>query len=224
MQFPVIHNQSPQTRPPLQYSPQPEQEKRRQKSSSPHSQRRKSEINRNKSEVQREKENLEDLMRKFGSQARTLDEMDNESDKIKRSIEILASQMKAKFTKKHTHITTVTISTRASTSESYLSKFELEFHLTTRSWFRVEHHCSHLGSYKHLIYEYTKYRLRKSYYNSAYGDPYEAVIHGTFGAEPSSTWSTVFSGAVTIIQDFFGEVMNGGRGFGSHSYSGHVPI
>ncbi|CAG8566876.1 1233_t:CDS:2 [Ambispora leptoticha] len=99
-------------------------------------------------------QSLEELMKKYGSAQKTTQKLNNE------------------LIEKHLHIIATTISTLASTLETY-------------------------------------------------GDPYEAVIHGTFGAEPSPTWSIAFSSVVTIIQDFFGEVMNGGRGFGSHSYTGH---
>ncbi|PKY39634.1 hypothetical protein RhiirA4_415193 [Rhizophagus irregularis] len=49
----------------------------------------------------------------------------------------------------------------------------------------------------------------------------QAVVHGTFGVE-QNTWG--ISTAVNLIHDFIAEVMNGGRGFGSPSYDGFVPI
>ncbi|CAG8498282.1 22923_t:CDS:2 [Rhizophagus irregularis] len=49
----------------------------------------------------------------------------------------------------------------------------------------------------------------------------KAVVHGTFGVE-QNTWG--ISTAVNLIHDFIAEVMNGGRGFGSPSYDGFVPI
>jgi len=63
-------------------------------------------------------------------------------------------------------------------------------------------------------------RRNQSY---AYVEPYEAVVHGTFGVE-QDTWGCVISSAVTSIHDFIAEVKNGGRGFGSPSYDGFVPI
>jgi hypothetical protein len=56
-----------------------------------------------------------------------------------------------------------------------------------------------------------------------YVEPYEAVVHGTYGVDQSTSWGIARS-IVNSIGDFFAEVMNGGRGFGSASYDGFVPI
>ena len=56
-----------------------------------------------------------------------------------------------------------------------------------------------------------------------YIEPYEAVVHGTFGVETTS-WSYL-STMVDIVFDFFGEVKHGGRSFTSPgNYDGFVPI
>ena len=55
-----------------------------------------------------------------------------------------------------------------------------------------------------------------------YIEPYESVVHGTFGVEATS-W-TYLSTMADIISDFFGEVRHGGRSFGSPNYDGLVPI
>ena len=56
-----------------------------------------------------------------------------------------------------------------------------------------------------------------------YVEPYEAVVHGTYGVDQTASWGIVWS-AANSIRDFIAEVMYGGRGFGSPSYDGFVPI
>ncbi|CAI2177751.1 11073_t:CDS:2 [Funneliformis geosporum] len=53
--------------------------------------------------------------------------------------------------------------------------------------------------------------------------PMQPVVHGTFGVDQSMSLGIVWS-VVNSIRDFVAEVMNGGRGFGSPSYDGFVPI
>lgn len=52
-----------------------------------------------------------------------------------------------------------------------------------------------------------------------YTDPYEPVVHGSYGEGQS-----LFSQVLSKISDFFAELMTGGRGFGHPEYTGYVPI
>jgi len=65
--------------------------------------------------------------------------------------------------------------------------------------------------------------IKRSQYTYLYVEPYEPVVHGTFGVDQTMSWGIVGS-VVDAIRDFIAEVMNGGRGFGSPSYDGFVPI
>ncbi|CAG8436700.1 10738_t:CDS:2 [Funneliformis mosseae] len=60
------------------------------------------------------------------------------------------------------------------------------------------------------------------YRNYHYLEPYEAIVHGTFGVEPSF-WSYITVICDTVV-DFLGEFRQGSRSFGSPSYDGLVPI
>ncbi|CAI2178069.1 15014_t:CDS:2, partial [Funneliformis geosporum] len=55
-------------------------------------------------------------------------------------------------------------------------------------------------------------------YKKYHFEPYEAIVHGTFGVEPNY-WSYLTTIFDTVV-DFLGEVKHGGRGFGSPSYDG----
>ncbi|RHZ47783.1 hypothetical protein Glove_567g19 [Diversispora epigaea] len=67
--------------------------------------------------------------------------------------------------------------------------------------------------------------VKRSHHTHLYAEPYEAVVHGTFGVDETS-WNvlSIFGSIISSIQDFFAEMMNGGRGFGSPGYDGFVPI
>ncbi|CAG8467099.1 5357_t:CDS:2 [Funneliformis mosseae] len=65
--------------------------------------------------------------------------------------------------------------------------------------------------------------VKRSQNTYLYVEPYEPVVHGTFGVDQSMSLGIVCS-VVNSIRDFVAEVMNGGRGFGSPSYDGFVPI
>ncbi|CAG8457551.1 11954_t:CDS:2 [Diversispora eburnea] len=64
--------------------------------------------------------------------------------------------------------------------------------------------------------------VKRSHHTHLYAEPYEAVVHGTFGVDETS-WN-ILGSIISSIQDFFAEMMNGGRGFGSPGYDGFVPI
>jgi len=65
--------------------------------------------------------------------------------------------------------------------------------------------------------------VKRHHYTYLYVEPYEPVVHGTYGVDQTTSWRIVWS-ITNSIRDFFAEVMNGGRGFGSPSYDGFVPI
>ncbi|CAG8604617.1 18407_t:CDS:2 [Dentiscutata erythropus] len=64
---------------------------------------------------------------------------------------------------------------------------------------------------------------KKSHHTYLYIEPYEPVVHGTFGIDQPASMGIMCS-MVNSVKDFFAEVINGGRGFGNPNYDGFVPI
>ncbi|CAG8704715.1 10165_t:CDS:2 [Gigaspora margarita] len=64
---------------------------------------------------------------------------------------------------------------------------------------------------------------KKSHHTYLYIEPYEPVVHGTFGVDQPASLGIMWS-IVNSVKDFFAEVINGGRGFGNPNYDGFVPI
>lgn len=65
-------------------------------------------------------------------------------------------------------------------------------------------------------------RFKRAQYTYVYIEPYEAVVHGTYGVETTS-W-TYLSSMMDNMFDFFSEMKHGGRSFSSPNYDGLVPI
>ncbi|CAG8662541.1 13460_t:CDS:2, partial [Cetraspora pellucida] len=65
--------------------------------------------------------------------------------------------------------------------------------------------------------------LDRSHNIYMYVEPYEPIVHGTYDTDQTETWK-ILRTITNLIYDFFSEIMNGGRGFGSSNYDGSVPI
>ncbi|CAG8503764.1 1243_t:CDS:2 [Racocetra persica] len=57
--------------------------------------------------------------------------------------------------------------------------------------------------------------IKRSMYSYLYTDPYEPVVHGTFGVGQSET---LYMFMIQNIKDFIAEIMAGSRGFGHTDY------
>ncbi|CAG8814942.1 25504_t:CDS:1, partial [Gigaspora rosea] len=57
--------------------------------------------------------------------------------------------------------------------------------------------------------------VNKSKHSYLYTDPYEPIVHGTFGVDQSN-WNII----ALQIKDIFAEIMAGSRGFGHPDYDG----
>ncbi|KAG9304522.1 hypothetical protein G9A89_020086 [Geosiphon pyriformis] len=228
MQFPnnlnpSIPPQSAQTRQNLQY--QPNTEKRRQKMSQ-NSQRKNLVDKDPKADCEREKHQLKSLMEKYGSNTKVSEDLDTQATLIRRKIEKLTAHIKSKElqvsprpqqqqqqTPPQPQVKPVRNPAELSLWQSFFTllwiPFQILFQLL-RVIYRALNWNLILISllFVELGVIALIWGVRRSSYNSAYSDPYEAVIHGTYGIEQSSLWSTLFWSSMEIIQDFFGECAN----------------
>ncbi|CAG8635287.1 34891_t:CDS:2, partial [Racocetra persica] len=56
--------------------------------------------------------------------------------------------------------------------------------------------------------------IRKFKHSYLYTDPYEPIVHETFGVDEAGLWNII----VQTIYDFFVEIMTGGHEFGHSDY------
>jgi hypothetical protein len=243
-----IQPQQGQTKEKLQQS---ELEKR-QKRLSQNAHKRKSltmesERDKQKAELEKSGNELKSLLAQFGTKAKVADDIDNDAKKLRNSIEALMAKAQAKVKPiqpiQVTPPPPLSQVSQISQSQSQLPAIEQEG-LFTSMWNNllsiILFPFNLVINLLRLLYNSINWTVflscillielmiigliwtvRRNQYTYAYVEPYEAVVHGTFGVE-QSTWG--ISSAVNSINDFIAEVMNGGRGFGSPSYDGFVPI
>ncbi|GES89792.1 hypothetical protein GLOIN_2v1610574 [Rhizophagus clarus] len=205
-----------------------------------------SERDKQKAELEKSGNELTSLLAQFGTKAKVSDDLDNDAKRIRNNIEALKARVQAKVSNKPIQVTPPPqlsqtpqqpqpqsqsppteqragfISLWNSLLHMILFPFNLIINLlqllyNSINW-TVLLSCILLIE---LIIIGLIWSVRRSQYTYAYVEPYEAVVHGTYGVE-QNTWG--ISSAVNSLSDFIAEVMNGGRGFGSPSYDGFVPI
>ncbi|CAG8638291.1 8032_t:CDS:2 [Acaulospora morrowiae] len=181
-------------------------------------------------EKQQQQNELKSLLAQFGSKAKATDELEQDASKLRGNIANLLTKVQSRGRSPQTTVTSPIIQMQ-STSENRLD-FLLSivfFPITIirniiNAFFNSINRTAFLTVILliELAIVYLIWASRRAHHTYLYVEPYEAVIHGTYGAD-QSTWSILRS-TIISIQDFFAEVMNGGRGFGSPSYDGFVPI
>jgi hypothetical protein len=189
---------------------------------------------------------LKKLLAQFGTKAKVADEIDRDTSTLRNNIVELMTKAKSKSLNMKTrhdaaphqyHETTATTSTLTSLT----SLFSLIWNNLMSIIALIAHPIQVLyHSYERLYCSINWYlfftcillielsiigliwKVKRVQYTYMYIEPYEAVVHGTFGVETTS-W-TYLSTMVDIMSDFFGEVKHGGRSFSSPNYDGLVPI
>lgn len=202
-----------------------------------------SERGKQKAELEKSENDLKTLMTQFGTRAKAADELDNETKRLRSSIEALMAKA-AKVKPIQPIQVTPPPPSQVSQPQPQPQPIEQQEGLLTSIWNTLLHIIlfpfNLIINLLQLLYNSINWTVflsgvllfelmiigliwsvRRSQYTYAYVEPYEAVVHGTFGVEQSA-WG--ISSAVNSINDFIAEVMNGGRGFGSPSYDGFVPI
>ncbi|CAG8489689.1 2410_t:CDS:2 [Paraglomus brasilianum] len=206
-----------------------------------------------KSEYEGSKDHLRVLMDQYGTKSKVVEDINRESTELQNKIMDLMrkAQMRGKpfsLTPSHTFTQTAgpcptpstpqTSSTIMEPAPSKQSEFSLTRTFFWLLWLPFQIAFGILRTvYRNLnwgtvlltvaMMELTIvgiiWGIRRSHHNYLYVEPYEAEIHGTFGVESSSQFDMIMS-VISMIRDFFAEVINGGRGFGSPEYVGYVPI
>ncbi|CAG8493186.1 14953_t:CDS:2 [Acaulospora colombiana] len=220
----------------MPYSSPPEKEKmqqqaeleKRQKKAAQYGQKRKSmenEKDKQKAEYEKSGNELKSLLAQFGSKAKANEELDRNASELRGSIKDLLIKVQSKGKSPQVIETPPTPESRISTLISIaLFPFTLIRHIISTLYSSINWTVLLTVI---LLIELTIVGLiwasRRAYNSYLYVEPYEAVIHGTYGTDQSLSWNILRS-AVISMQDFFAEVMKGGRGFGSPGYDGFVPI
>jgi len=193
-----------------------------------------------KAELERSGNELKKLLSQFGTKAKEADEIDKDTSTLRNNIfELMAKAKSKSFNPKHNaapHQHESTSSTSLASLlfsniwNSLMSLIALIVHpiqVLYQSYERL--YCS-INWYFFLtcilVLELSIvgliWKFKRAQYPYMYIEPYEAVVHGTYGVETTS-W-TYLSSTIDIIIDFFSEVKHGGRSFSSPNYDGFVPI
>lgn len=222
---------------------------KQKKSRSHHKRKPDSERDKQKAELERSGNELKKLLAQFGSKAKVADDIDRDTTKLRDSIVELMEKARSKSdgnTKSrhdsaphinHQHHETTT----TSTSPTLASLLFIIWN-NLMSWFTMiilpiqSLYQSYEKAYNNinwslfltiiLLLELSIigfiWKIKRIQYNYVYIEPYEAVVHGTFGVE-TTPW-TLLSSMSDMMFDFFSEMRYGGRSFGSPGYDGFVPI
>ncbi|CAB4469949.1 hypothetical protein RhiirA5_346056 [Rhizophagus irregularis] len=208
-----------------------------------------SERDKQKAELEKSGNELKSLLAQFGTKAKVADDIESDAKRLRSNIEALMAKAQAKVNKPiqvtppPPQLSQVPQQPQPQ-PQSQSPAMEQQEGLFTSIWNSLLHIIlfpfNLIINLLQLLYNSINWTVllscillieliiigliwsvRRSQYTYAYVEPYEAVVHGTFGVE-QNTWG--ISTAVNLIHDFIAEVMNGGRGFGSPSYDGFVPI
>ncbi|CAG8517002.1 906_t:CDS:2 [Racocetra persica] len=151
-----------------------------------------------KAEYESSRNEFKSLLSQYGSKAKVADDLERESTKLHGSIENLLARVQSTKIKPISQSTPPPPPPRQIIVKPNSTDFPLNI-LDT------------------LI------TVKKSHHTYLYIEPYEPVVHGTFGIDQPAPLGLVWS-VINSIKDFFAEVINGGRGFGNPNYDGFVPI
>lgn len=221
---------------------------KRQKKGTPKRKSMENEREKHKAEYEKSGNELKSLLTQFGSKAKAVDELERDAQNIRTNISALMSKVQSKVNKP-IQVTPPPPTTQHPQPQmlqlpateqphhgfftssmlnklTYIILFPFNFLLdlirslySSINWTMLLF-CVLLMELTIIGLIWTVKRSQNTY---LYVEPYEPVVHGTFGVDQSMSLGIVCS-VVNSIRDFVAEVMNGGRGFGSPSYDGFVPI
>ncbi|CAG8493859.1 14227_t:CDS:2 [Cetraspora pellucida] len=162
---------------------------------------------RQKAEYETSKHELKNLLAQFGTKAKVADELEKDVSKLHGNIESLLEKVQGK-TNKFTQSPSTVIEQRHSNRLTTILRDKLYSNSNDDTINRMFCYFPNLDR-SHNIYMYV--------------EPYEPIVHGTYDTDQTETWKLLRT-ITNLIYDFFSEIMNGGRGFGSSNYDGSVPI
>jgi len=222
---------------------------KRQKRAAQNAHKRKSfpmeaERDKQKAELEKSGNELKNLLAQFGSKAKVVDDLDNDAKKLRNNIEALMAKAQSRVSKP-IQVTPPPPSPLPPQSQLLAIEQQKESFFTS-TWnnllYIILFPFNLIINLIQLLYSSINWTallfcillielfvigliwtVKRSQQSYMYLEPYEAVVHGTYGVDQSTSWGIVGS-IVNSIGDFIAEVMNGGRGFGSPSYDGFVPI
>jgi hypothetical protein len=207
-----------------------------------------SERDKQKAELERSEGELKKLLAQFGSKAKVADDIDRDTSKLRDNIVELMAKARTRSNINNTktrndaalrhnfqHHQTTTTSTPLTSLffiiwNSLMSLFTMIIHPIQALYQSYEKVYTNINWYLFLtiilLLEFSIigliWKIKRIQYTYMYVEPYEAVVHGTFGVEATS-W-TYLSSLFDLMVDFVSEMRYGGRSFGSASYDGFVPI
>ncbi|CAG8671441.1 2972_t:CDS:2 [Cetraspora pellucida] len=178
-------------------------DEKRQKKVVQHGHKRKlmeNEKDKQKAEYESSRNELKSLLSQYGSKAKVADDLEKDANKIRGSIENLLSRVQSN----KVNVKPISQSTPPPPppQQIIVKPKSTDFPLNILN---------------------TLITVKKSHHTYLYIEPYEPVVHGTFGIDQPAPFGLMWS-VINSVKDFFAEVINGGRGFGNPNYDGFVPI
>ncbi|CAG8602177.1 5996_t:CDS:2 [Cetraspora pellucida] len=186
-------------------------DEKRQKKVVQHGHKRKlmeNEKDKQKAEYESSRNELKSLLSQYGSKAKVADDLEKDANKIRGSIENLLSRVQSN----KLNVKPISQSTPPPPPPQQIIAVS-----------QYKSLYSNFGFYiiDRVLYSFAY--LGKSHHTYLYIEPYEPVVHGTFGIDQPAPFGLMWS-VINSVKDFFAEVINGGRGFGNPNYDGFVPI
>ncbi|RIA85431.1 hypothetical protein C1645_781925 [Glomus cerebriforme] len=202
-----------------------------------------SERDKQKAELEKSGNELKSLLAQFGTKAKVSDELDNDTKKLRNNIEALMAKARAKVNNNNKPTIQITPPPPSTQPQLQITSIEQQPGFFTSIMenllYIILFPFNLIINLIRLLYNSINWTVllscillielmiigliwtvRRNQYSYAYVEPYEAVVHGTYGVE--QTWG--MASVINSISDFIAEVMSGGRGFGSPSYDDFVPI
>lgn len=203
-----------------------------------------------KAELESSKNELKSLMSQYGTKAKVADDLERDSTLIRGNIESLLARVRSNKISKPISQSTILpppsppspppqsqqvimkpkatdfpLNILNTIITAILLPFDIVLNIIRRL-FRGINNCTVILAFILLIECFILlliWAVKKSHHTYLYIEPYEPVVHGTFGVDQPASLGIMWS-IVNSVKDFFAEVINGGRGFGNPNYDGFVPI
>jgi len=216
---------------------------KQKKSNRSHKRKPDSERDKQKAELERSGNELKKLLAQFGTKAKEADDIDRDTSALRDNIfELMAKARSKSFNSPKLRHDAAPHQHESTTSSTSLTSLFLNIWNSLMSLITLIVHPIQVlyQSYERLYCSINWYlfltcilvlelsiigliwKFKRAQHTYMYIEPYEAVVHGTYGVETTS-W-TYLSSMMDIMFDFFSEVKHGGRSFSSPNYDGLVPI
>ncbi|CAG8487015.1 11056_t:CDS:2 [Scutellospora calospora] len=185
-----------------------------------------------KAEYETSRNELKSLLAQFGSKAKAADDLDKDVSKLHSNIENLLEKVQGKANKLPQSPSTV-IEQRHTNKflkiwKDFISyvffPFKLLLSVIRRLYCGIN--CTIILMIILLIECFVIFliwTIKRSHHAYLYVEPYEPIVHGTYDIDQTESWKLLRT-ITDLILNFFSEILNGGRGFGSPNYDGSVPI